>query len=84
MNKFEFFSRSLISLILCVRFYICRDTRSSEEIKVASRVYLVKKVKGMTLFSEESEDYLINGLYFVIDPILHQLIVLKYDYKPFW
>ena len=46
---------------------------------------MVKKIKGMTLFSEENEDdEFINGLYFVIDPMLRQVIVLKYDYKPYW
>lgn len=52
------------------------------EVKVASKVYRVRQVRGLTLHPYPESPH--NLLVLVVDPVKKHIITLKYDYKPFW
>jgi len=52
-------------------------------IAVSGRVYQIKNVPGLALFSHPDKD-IVNLLLVVVDPLKKHLLVLKNDFKPFW
>ena len=57
----------------------------SKQVKISSKAYRLIDIPGISIFpSKGSELSPHNALYIIIDPILKEINVIKYDYIPFW
>ena len=57
----------------------------SKQVKISSKAYRLIDIPGINIWSSKgSELSPPNALYIIIDPILKEIFVIKYDYIPFW
>jgi cilia- and flagella-associated protein 300 len=60
---------------------IYKDSKSGD-VKIAGRVYCIKEVAGLDLFTHP--DNIHNALFVYVDPLKKQLVVVKKNFAPYW